>query len=68
LLDQHLLSASNDVHEAIYGWMLECNEERPHDALGNLTPIESLKAPETLALSYRLDGKITRRPEPFSYT
>jgi transposase InsO family protein len=24
----------------MHGWMLEYNEERPHDSLGDLTPIE----------------------------
>jgi len=29
-----------DVREAAYWWLLEYNEERPHDALGDLTPAE----------------------------
>ncbi len=40
LLDQHLFVRLADVREATYWWMLEYNEERPHDSLGDLTPIE----------------------------
>ena len=31
----------DDVREATYWWMIEYNEERPHDALGDLTLIEA---------------------------
>lgn len=40
LLNQHLFLSLADVREATYWWMIEYNEERPHDALGDLTPIE----------------------------
>ena len=30
----------DDVREAAYWWMLEYNEERPHDSLGDMTPLE----------------------------
>lgn len=40
LLDQHLFLRLEDVREAAYWWMLEYNEQRPHDSLGNLTPSE----------------------------
>jgi putative transposase len=40
LLDRHLFTRLEDVREAVYWWMLEYNEERPHDSLGDLTPIE----------------------------
>jgi putative transposase len=40
LLDQHLFMRLEDVREAVYWWMLEYNEGRPHDSLGDLTPIE----------------------------
>ena len=41
LLDQHLFASLDAVREATYWWMIEYNEERPHDALGNLTPLEA---------------------------
>ena len=41
LLDQYLFSTLDDVREATYWWMIEYNEERPHDALGDLTPKEA---------------------------
>ena len=40
VLDQHLFARLDDVREAAYWWMLEYNEERPHESLGNLTPRE----------------------------
>jgi len=40
LLDQHLFLRIDDVREAAYWWMIEYNEERPHDSLGDLTPAE----------------------------
>jgi putative transposase len=40
LLDQHLFLRLEDVREAVYWWMIEYNEQRPHDSLGDLTPLE----------------------------
>lgn len=42
LLDQHLFVRLEDVREAVYWWMIEYNQERTHDSLGNLTPVEYL--------------------------
>jgi len=41
LLNQYLFMSLDDVREATYWWRLEYNEERPHDALGDRTPIEA---------------------------
>lgn len=41
VLDQHLFMTLDDVREATYWWMIDYNEERPHDALGDLTPAEA---------------------------
>jgi putative transposase len=40
LLDKHLFVRLEDFREAAYWWMLEYNEERPHDSLGDMTPAE----------------------------
>lgn len=40
VLDQHLCLWLDDVREATYWRMIEYNEQRPHDILGDLTPAE----------------------------
>ncbi len=40
VLNLHLFASLDDVREAIYWWMIEYNEERTHDSLGDLTPVE----------------------------
>lgn len=40
VLDQHLFLRLDDVREAAHWWMIEYNEHRPHDSLGDLTPVE----------------------------
>ena len=46
VLDQHLFTRLDDVREAAYWWMLEYNEARPHDSLGDMTPSEYRQAAE----------------------
>ena len=40
VLSVYLFSSLNEVREITWRWMLEYNEERGHDALGKMTPIE----------------------------
>ena len=40
VLDAHLFLRLDDVREAAWWWMIEYNEERTHDSLGELTPVE----------------------------
>jgi putative transposase len=40
VLDLHLFLRIQDAQEAAWTWMIEYNEERPHDSLGDLTPAE----------------------------
>ena len=40
VLDRHQFFRLEDVREAAHWWMIEYNEQRPHDSLGDLTPYE----------------------------
>ena len=40
LLDQYLFTSLDHVREATYWWMIEYNEQRPHDSLADMTPLE----------------------------
>ena len=40
LLDAHLFTRLDDVREAIYWWMIEYNEQRPHDSLNGMPPVQ----------------------------
>ena len=41
VLDQYLFTSLEHVREATWWWMIEYNEERPHHALGDMTPLEA---------------------------
>lgn len=42
VLDMYVFKRLNEVRELTESWIIEYNEERPHEALGNLTPKEYL--------------------------
>ncbi len=43
LLNSHIFTSLKDVREKVYEWMFDYNNHRPHEALGNLSPIKFLK-------------------------
>ena len=43
VLNLYLFRNLTEVRETTYWWMIGYNEERPHDALGNLTPAEYME-------------------------
>ena len=43
LLDLYIFESLTDVREKTYWWRIAYNEERPHDALGNMTPAQYLE-------------------------
>jgi len=52
ILDMYVFSRLSEVREITENWIKEYNEERPHESLGNMTPVEYLKEkqPETSSL------------------
>ena len=38
VLDEHLFDSLKDVRNIVHDWMTSYNEERPHEALGNIPP------------------------------
>jgi len=42
VLDLYIFKKLKEVQEITDNWVIEYNEERPHESLGNLTPKEYL--------------------------
>jgi len=52
-LNQHGFVTIHEAQAMIEGWLVECNQARPHRALGDLTPTEfSQQAYRTLCKSH----------------
>ena len=52
ILDMYVFSRLSEVRDLTEKWLKEYNEERPHESLGNMTPVEYLESnyPETSIL------------------
>lgn len=44
VLDMYVFNTLNEVRRITDNWLMEYNEERPHESLGNLTPMEYAQA------------------------
>jgi putative transposase len=55
VLDAHLFSSLSEVRQIVHEWMIDYNEERPHDSLGKIPPSH-----------YR--QKLTQAPNPQTST
>ena len=65
VLDQHLFVRLDDLREAAYWWMIEYNEQRPHDSLGEMTHVEYRQHVAGSSISVvSATGEITFRPSP----
>lgn len=51
ILDLYLLSSLSEVRHMTNEWLRKYNEDRPHDALGDLTPLEYLAAQKEAEIS-----------------
>ena len=43
VLNLYLFNSLTGVREITYYWMIDYNEKRPHDSLGNLTPLKVMQ-------------------------
>jgi len=43
VLNLYLFRNLAEVREATYWWMIDYNEHRPHDSLGNMTPLDVMQ-------------------------
>ena len=52
ICNMYVFSRLSEVRDLTEKWLKEYNEERPHESLGNMTPVEYLesKQPETSIL------------------
>lgn len=58
LLHTSLFTCFNDVREAVYWWATEYNEQRPHNSLGGVPPVQyRMQNPENFTLNCPFNGE-----------
>ena len=69
VLDMYVFQTLNEVREQTEKWIKEYNEERPHDALGDMTPREFLltQKPEISTHGWSKSGTLTQHVEKQTY-
>jgi putative transposase len=50
VLDMYIFHTLNEVREQTDKWLIDYNEHRPHESLGNVTPREFLSTQQSKSL------------------
>ncbi|NQX89742.1 MAG: transposase [Halioglobus sp.] len=45
VVDQYLFTSLEHVREATWWWLIEYNQDRPHESLGDMTPLDTRESP-----------------------
>ena len=57
MLDAYIFESIEQAQQITDSWLIEYNEERPHDALGRMPPLKRKPSPESPASNCQLNGE-----------